>query len=562
MSDLISRKEFIKKSSGAAISVGLMGGISTMLISCSRPALDLLIKNGSIIDGTGKSEFPADIGIRDGKIVAIENYGILKDANSIKTIDAKNLKVTPGFIDIHSHTDTGLFINPNAESKIRQGVTTEVTGQDGSSVAPRKNNSDDEDEYEVENKSWSTFPEFFKLIEGNKTAVNLITFVGQGTLRGFVVGQDDRIATSEEIEQMKKLAMEAFDQGVFGISSGLEYTPGSFASTEEISELCKVMKNRGGIYATHMRNEADTVLEAITEAIQIGKAADVPVNISHLKLQGKANWNKIDQAFALIEDANSNGHRVTFDRYPYTAFSTGLSNLFPLWSRDGGKERFLERLQNKKDLIEIKKYVLDKVSSLSNWDAVLIAGVKKENNKKYEGKTIQQITLETKEDPFEFTRKLLIDENGSVSMCGFGMSEENTSRILSHPLCMVASDASARATYGKLSDGSPHPRSYGTFPRFLGRYVRQNNIVTLPEAIRKITSFPAETLGISNRGIIAKGKMADIVCFDYKNIIDKSDYVNPHQYSQGVQCVVVNGELVIDQSEHTGKLPGQILRKS
>ena len=204
------------------------------------------------------------------KIVAIENYGIIKEDSSIKIIDAKNLKVTPGFIDIHSHTDTGLFINPKAESKIRQGVTTEVSGQDGSSVAPRKNNSDD-DEYEVDEKSWSTFPEFFKLLEENKTAVNFVTFVGQGTLRGFVVGQDDRIATSEEIERMKKLAMEALDQGAFGVSSGLEYTPGSFASTEEISELCKVMKNRGGIYATHMRNEADTVLEAITEAIQIGK---------------------------------------------------------------------------------------------------------------------------------------------------------------------------------------------------------------------------------------------------------------------------------------------------
>lgn len=561
MSDLITRKEFIKKSSGAVIAVSLAGGVSTIISGCSRPSLDLLIKNGHIIDGTGKNEFPADIGIRDGKNVAIENYGILKEDSSIKIIDAKNLKVTPGFIDIHSHTDSGLFINPNAESKIRQGVTTEVSGQDGSSVAPRKNNFDD-DEYKVDQKSWSTFPEFFKLLEENKTAVNFVTFVGQGTLRGYVVGEDDRVATSEEIEQMKKLAMEALDQGAFGISSGLEYTPGSFARTEEISELCKVMKNRGGVYATHMRNEADTVLEAITEAIQIGKTAGVPVNISHLKLQGKANWNKIDQAFALIEDANSNGHRVTFDRYPYTAFSTGLSNLFPLWSRDGGKERFLERLQNKNDLIEIKKYVLDKVSSLSNWDAVLIAGVKKEINKNYEGKTIQQIISQTNEDPFEFTRNLLIDENGSVSMCGFGMSEENTSRILSHPLCIVASDASARATYGKLSEGSPHPRSYGTFPRFLSRYVRQDNIIALPEAIRKITSFPAETLGISYRGVIAKGKMADVVCFDYENIIDKSDYVNPHQYSKGVQYVVVNGELVIDKSEHTGKLPGQILRKS
>ena len=250
------------------------------------------------------------------------------------------------------------------------------------------------------------------------------------------------------------------------------------------------------------------------------------------------------------------------DRYPYTAFSTGLSNLFPLWSRDGGKERFLERLQNKNDLIEIKKYVLSKVASLSSWDAVLIAGVKKEENKQFEGKTIHQIVSVNNEDPFEFTRQLLLAEKGNVSMCGFGMSEENTSRILAHPLCMIASDASARATYGKLSEGNPHPRSYGTFPRFISRYVRQNKIIALPEAIRKITSFPAETLGISNRGIIAIGMMADIICFDYENLIDKSDYINPHQYSQGVQYVIVNGEGVIDKSEHTGKLPGQILRKN
>ena len=561
MSDLISRKEFIKKSAAATVAISTLGGISTVISSCGGPSLDIFIKNGSVIDGTGKIEFPADIGIRDGKITAIENYGIIKDDNAIEVIDAKNLKVTPGFIDIHSHTDTGLFINPNAESKIRQGVTTEVSGQDGSSVAPRKSQVDD-DEYDVPNKKWSNFPEFFKLLEKNKTAVNFVTFVGQGTLRGLVVGQDDRIATREEIEQMKTLAREALDQGVFGISSGLEYTPGSFASTEEISKLCKVMNTRGGIYSTHMRNEADTVLEAITEAIQIGKVAGVPVNISHLKLQGKANWNKIDQAFTLIENANKNGQKVTMDRYPYTAFSTGLSNLFPLWSRDGGKEQFLKRMQNKKDLVEIKKYVLSKVASLSSWDAVLISGVKKEENKKFEGKTIQKIVSESNEDPFEFTRQLLLEENGNVSMCGLGMSEENTSRILSHPLCMIASDASARATYGILSEGNPHPRSYGTFPRFLGRYVRQNKIVSLPEAIRKITSFPADTLGISDRGRIVKGMKADIACFDYENLIDKSDYVNPHQYSQGVKFVIVNGQVVIDKGEHTGKLPGQILKKS
>ena len=561
MADLISRKEFIKKGTGAAIALGVMGGVSSIITSCGRPAFDVLIKNGSIIDGTGKDILKADIGISDGKITAIENYGIIKDENTLKIIDAENLIVSPGFIDIHSHTDIGLFINPNAESKIRQGVTTEVAGQDGSSVAPRKNHFDD-DEYNISNKHWSSLPEFFRLLEENKTAVNFVTFVGQGTLRAVVVGQKDRKGTSQEIQQMKYLALEALEEGAFGISSGLEYTPGSFASTEEIAELCEVMSTHGGIYSTHMRNEADTVLEAINEALQIGKSAHVAVNISHLKLQGKANWNKIDQAFELIENANKNGHRVTMDRYPYTAFSTGLSNLFPLWCREGGKDRFLERLQNKNDLIEIKKYVLDKVASLSSWDAVLIAGVEKEKNKMFEGKTIQQIVTNTKVDPFEFTRQILIEENGNVSMCGFGMSEENTTRILAHPLCMIASDASARATYGKLAEGNPHPRSYGTFPRFLGRYVRDKKIITLPEAIRKITSFPAETLGISDRGRIALDMMADIVCFDYDNIIDKSDYVHPHQYSQGIQFVIVNGEVVIDKGDHTGKLPGKILRKT
>ena len=268
MSDLISRKEFIKKSAGATIAIGSLGGISTLISSCSRPSLDILIKNGNIIDGTGKIEFLGDIGIRDGKIVAVENYGIIKEDSAVKVVDANNLKVTPGFIDIHSHTDTGLFINPNAESKIRQGVTTEVSGQDGSPVAPRKKDSDDE-EYDTPDKNWTNFSEFFELLEKNKSAINFVTFVGQGTLRAYVVGEDDRIATQKEIEQMKSLAGEALDQGAFGISSGLEYTPGSFASTDEITELCKVMSTKGGIYATHMRNEADTVLEAIEESLWI-----------------------------------------------------------------------------------------------------------------------------------------------------------------------------------------------------------------------------------------------------------------------------------------------------
>lgn len=561
MSKSLTRREFIKTSSILTIAAGTVGGTSSVIAKIGQPSFDILIRNGMILDGTGRAEFPADIGIKSGKIIAIENHGVISNESSLRIINAKNLKVTPGFIDIHTHTDTGLFINPNAESKIRQGVTTEVAGQDGSSVAPRNMDKPDE-EYSIEKRNWKSFEDFYKLLEENGTSVNWATFVGQGTIRGIVIGEDDRPASKEEIESMKRLAAEALEQGVFGISSGLEYTPGSFASTEEITELCRVMKTYGGIYTTHMRNEDDRVLEAIEEAIGIAMGAEIPLNISHLKLQGKDNWNKIENAFELIQRAINSGMKITFDRYPYTAFSTGLSNLFPLWSREGGTEKFMKRLEDKNELEKIKSHVLSRVSKLSSWNAVLIAGVDKIENKIYEGKTIEQVVSQTGEDPFEFTRRLLIDENGRVSMCGFGMSEDNTKRILAHPFGMVASDGSARATYGKLSEGNPHPRSYGTFPRFLGKYVRDEKIISLPEAIRKITLLPAETLGISNRGKIEIGNYADIVCFNYENINDKADYVNPHQYPEGIDFVLVNGEVVIREGEHTGKLTGMILKRA
>ncbi len=411
MSQDISRRKFIKSTSLITLAAGTIGGTSSLIAKIGNPSFDILIKNGAILDGTGRQEFLGDIGIKNGKILALENSGIIDDSSALNIINASGLKVTPGFIDIHSHTDTGLFINPNAESKIRQGVTTEVAGQDGSSVAPRKPHFTDE-EYDTDDKQWESFDDFFKLLEENKSAVNFVTFVGQGTIRRYVVGQDDRPATRDEIKQMQNLVREALEQGVYGLSSGLEYTPGSFATTEEITELCKVMKTDGGIYATHMRNEADKVLEAIEEAIAIGRGADIPVNISHLKLQGSSNWHKCDQMFAIIQNANNSGTRVTMDRYPYTAFSTGLSNLFPLWAREGGTEKFLQRLEDKNELDKIKAYVLLKVFGLSSWDAVLISGVDKIENKQFEGKTIQQIVDETNEDPFEFTRRLLIDERG------------------------------------------------------------------------------------------------------------------------------------------------------
>jgi len=456
----MKRRQFIKNS---ALVVGAMV-LPPFYYSCSAKKIDYLLSNCLIIDGSGSNGYKADLAIKDDKILGIGSF----PAESAENIINLNfLTVTPGFIDIHSHTSTKLLINPKAESKITQGVTTEFYGMDGDSAAPMTEemrnlwNESFQKKYGIE-IDWKDLEGFYKAMTLRGHAVNFGTYIGQGTLRENVIGKSDRAATEEDIKNMQQLLEKSMAAGAWGVSSGLEYTPGSFATTEEIIKVISVLKGTSFPYTTHMRNEGDTLLEAVDEAIQIADGAGIPLHISHLKVEGKRNWHKTDDLFNKINSTNT---KITFDRYPYIAYSTGLANLFPLWAREGGSQKFISRLENKADLQKIKSYTMGKIEMLGSWDAVMISSVESENNKELQGKRVSEIAKIWGESEFDCAVRLIKEENNRVGMVGFGMSEENTARIISHPKCVVASDGSALATHGPLSEGNPHPRRRLQGPR-------------------------------------------------------------------------------------------------
>ena len=557
MDTLTSRRSFLTTLAGAGASAVFAGCASSPL--SLRPSLDLVIRNGLVIDGTGSSERRLDIGIRDGSIAVL---GDLSAASATRTIDARGLKVVPGFIDIHSHTDLDLLKDPYAPSKVRQGVTTEVAGQDGESVAPLGGTGMQESLNHFRKVygfecPYRTMDEFLTLLSSRGTAQNIISFVGLGTLRAVYVGFDDRPATADEITAMQNAARTAIEQGCMGASTGLEYTPGSFATEAELAALMRAVPESRRLYATHMRNEDARVLDALTEAIAITRASGARLQVSHLKAQNKVNWPKQEIALRMLDDALASGLDVHADRYPYIAFNTGLTNLFPLWSRDGGTERFIERLKDPALATLLRKDVQRKVDGLGSWDSVLISSVRMDENKKYQGKTIQQIVTENAADPYEFVVALQVQEKASVGMVGFGMDEAGTEMVLAWKNTMVASDAGPHSP----GDGSwPHPRSYGTFPRAIAHYQRERKITTLPDMIRKMTSLPAAVLGLGDRGIIAQGKAADIVLFDHATIADRSLFTDPHRFPDGIPYVIVNGTVVVDNGVQTDARPGNVLR--
>ena len=561
----MNRRKFIKNGIALGASISAFGGFSCFRNNKSIVGIDSLIfKGGTIVDGTGSNGYTSDILIRAGKIEAIGKFSFL---NAYRVIDVEGLVISPGFIDIHSHTDLSLFINPKAESKIRQGVTTEITGQDGSSIAPLNEemslsmNKMYKENYGLDIK-WNSLKEALSAIENNGLGVNLATCVGLGTVRKSVIGFDDRSPTSVELALMKKLVDDSLTEGAIAISTGLEYTPGSFAKTDEIIELAKIAKRHNVPYLSHIRNEDNFLLEAVDEAVTIGKEADVNVHISHLKVSGAKNWHKIDELLANIEKANKDGINVQMDRYPYIAYYTGLSNLFPLWSREGGWTEFKARLTEPSTIDSMKIYTLNKVEMLGGWESVMIGGVSKPENKEFEGKRASTLAAERREEPFEMIRSLLLRDGGDTSMIGFGMDKENTDRILSHPLCMICSDAGARATYGPLSESAVHPRAYESFARILGHYVRENKLFDLPTGIKKMTSMPATALRLNGRGYLSPGYVADIVAFDPEKVKDNATFIQPHQYSEGFNYVMVNGQIVIEDDEHTGVIAGKVIRKN
>ncbi|HEV8617090.1 MAG TPA: D-aminoacylase [Methylomirabilota bacterium] len=527
--------------------------------------LDLKIEGASVIDGTGTPGSRADVGIRDELIVAV---GDLSRENAGNRLHASGKVLAPGFIDMHSHSDWRLWSNRRAESKIRQGVTTEVVGNCGFSPAPVST------EFVEDLRGfalyipkgmdfrWRSVGEYLRAYDADGTALNVIQLVGHGTLRVAAMGFARRGPTADEMSRMQRMMAEAMQDRAWGLSTGLIYPPGSYSATEEIVEIARVAGRQGGFYASHIRGEGATLLDAVREAIRVGREGGLPVQISHVKAAGRPNWGKVADALALIDGARAEGLDVMADVYPYTASSTTLRSLLPDWVLEGGVAAMIGRLAEPQVRARIRAELEAPVTGQSlldrvGWDNVMVSYCAK--RKDAEGKRLSEIGRERKMDPLDAALELIIDEAGKAYMILFQLAEADLRRALAHPSVMIGSDGSALAPYGELAAGKPHPRSYGTFPRVLGEYAREQRVITLPQAVHKMTGLPARRLRLRDRGVIRVGARADLVVFDARRIADQATYEDPHRYPVGIDHVLVNGRFVIKDGEHTGSLPGRVL---
>jgi N-acyl-D-amino-acid deacylase len=538
MTDRTTRRSFLTTSAAMAATVGFPA-------IKSRDDYDLVIRNGEVFDGTGIDSYRSDVAIKGDRIAAVAPD--ISGKGKIE-IDARGMAVSPGFIDIHSHGDSNMRADPRVESVIRQGVTTMVVGADGDSSAT--------------GAADKSFASLFASIDALRPGPNVASMVGFGTIREVVVGDTDRPATADEIARMTAMVDSALNEGACGGSSGLEYTPGAFASLAELTALARPLAGRRLPYATHMRNEDDRLIEAIEESIAVARGAGCPLQISHLKTQGPRNWPKLEKVFLLIDAARAARTDIAFDRYPYVAYATGLTNLFPVWSRDGGTDRFLARVADAATASKIRQETLAKVELIGGWDNVQISGVTAVEDRDAEGKRLGAYAASHGLDPYEATIGLLTRSKGAVGMLGHAMSEENLEKILSHPLGMVCSDGGGFAVDGPTRRGSPHPRGAGTFPRVLGRYVRERKALTLQQAIRKMTSQPAARVRLMDRGRIAQGKAADVVVFDPSTVADKATFDAPFQYPVGISVVIVNGLVALRDGQRAAAGSGRALRPS
>ncbi len=542
---------------------------------------DIIIKNGRVIDGTGNPWMRVDIGISDGKIASV---GDLSISQAIRVIDASGLIVTPGFIDIHTHSDLTLLINPKGESKVRQGVTTEVLGNCGTSPAPtneatlellKKTWGSEAAEVDWE---WKTYGDYLKRIENQGSAINIVGLVGHGTVRIAVMGVDNRAPSHEELTEMKVLVQRSMAEGAFGMSSGLVYLPGSFATTDELVELCTVVAEYGGLYTSHIRGERETIVDALKEAIEIAERSGVCLQVSHNCPKYGAH-GKFEEMSKIYDAARERGVDLTIDNDAHTDFNPQLIQVLPQWAQAGGDKAAAEKLRDPEMRERIRQETLDDrlpgpgyagLVKHSRWDRIFLFHAIK--NRSLIGKSIEEIAKLRGQAPIDAYLDLIVEEDGDVSGLFNYIDEEDIKALLRHPLMMVCSDGNAVAPYGVLGKIQGYwPCSYGEYPYILERYVREEGVLTLQEAIRKMTSFPAQKLGLRDRGQIREGMWADIVVFDFDRIKDRAtcrypytfplpNY--PHKYPEGIEYVLVNGQVVVEKENHTGALAGRVLKHS
>jgi N-acyl-D-amino-acid deacylase len=547
-----------------------MGLVGATLAAQPQAGYDLLITGGRIVDGSGAPWWRGDVAIRADRIVAI---GDLHEATARTRIDATNLVVSPGFIDMLGQSEFNMLVDNRAASKIMQGVTTEVTGE-GSSIGPVNDRmlADSKETYARYKitADWRTLGEYFtRLDTRTHPAINLGSFVGAGGIRDYVVGRDDRPATAAELAKMKDLVAQAMQQGALGLSSSLQYVPDRFASTDELVELAKVAATYGGIYITHQRSESGKIFESLDEVFAIAERAKIPAEIFHLKTAYQANFGKMPEVLSRIHAARARGLDITANQYPYTRAANGLDACLPLWVREGGIDKMIARLKDPAMRDKAKADMADATPSATwenQWygagggDGVMLAEVESADLRKYEGKTMSEIGRELGKDPRDVVMDLVIADRAQSGVIISIMTEDDVRLALADPLVSVGTDAGAKAEDGPLSESKSHPRAWGSFPRILGHYVRDEHLLTLEEAVRKMTSRPAIRVGFTDRGLLRPGFAADIVVFDPATIRDVATFEDPTHYAVGMKWVLVNGRAVVADGKFTAERPGRVLR--
>jgi len=541
--------------------------VSFLCFAQTSSSFDLVITNGHIIDGTGSPWYSGDVGIRDGKIAAIGN---LAQAGRKRTIDAKGMVVAPGFIDMLGQSEETILVDPRLPSKIYQGITSEITGE-GGSIAPLNDAIIQADKTKYQHlkitPDWLTFRQYFARLEKQGMGINLASYVGATQVRRMVLGDADVQPTAAQLEEMKSLVRAAMKEGTVGLSTSLEYAPAPYAKTEEIIALAAEAAKFGGIYATHMRSEGDAIMTAIDETLRIGKEAQIPVEIWHLKVAGTGNWGRMPEVVAKLSAARAQGMDVSANTYAYPAWSNDFSAFIPPWAHDGGHAKLIERLKDPTTRARIRK---DMLTPSNDWDnewheipgpeAVIICAVQNPKLLPLQGKTLADVAKLWNKDPMEALFDLLIEDDAFTGVAVFGMSEPDVALALQQPWVSLDNDSSGTSPEGILGQEHPHPRAYGTFPRILRKYVREEKKLTLEDAIRKFSALAAQRMHLTDRGVLKAGLWADVVIFDPATIKDVATFEEPNQLSQGMEYVLVNGAPVIDRGKMTGALPGKVLR--